>query len=162
MGEIMTLLNLTERKIRILLFLAAISICAAAPSFAAEYMSVKKDGVNIRSGPDTNKEILWEVFKSFPLMVIERQGKWSHVQDFEGDRGWIYSPLITNKKTVIVKVKAANMRIGPGKNYESNATIKYGVIFYPIEKEGDWLKVKHEDGTTGWVFKDLVWPNDPL
>ncbi len=135
------------------LFFATISI-------AAEYTSVKKDGVNIRSGPDTKKEILWEVFRDFPLKVIKRQGKWSRIQDFEGDKGWIYTPLLAKEKTVIIKVKSANMRSGPGKNYEVIATVKYGVVFNFVKREGDWLQLKHEDGTTGWIFKTLLWPGD--
>jgi SH3-like domain-containing protein len=114
----------------------------------------------MRSGPDTKTEILWEVFKDFPLQVITRQGQWVQTVDFEGDKGWIYAPLIANKKTVIVKVKLGNMRLGPGTNYETVARVKYGVVFTPLEREGDWVKVKHEDGTSGWLFKDLIWPGN--
>ena len=127
-------------------------------AFAAEYVSVRKDGVNMRSGPDTDKEILWEVFKDFPLQVIERKGKWAQTVDFEGDKGWIYSPLLADKKTVIVKVKLANMRSGPGTNYDTVARVKYGVVFKPVDQQGEWIKVKHEDGTTGWIFDELLWP----
>jgi len=130
----------------------------ALPAFAAEYVSVKKDGVNIRSGPDTKKEILWEVYKSFPLQVLKRKGKWLQTKDFEGDTGWIYAPLVSKAKTVIVKVKTANLRVGPGKSYELAATVKYGVIFTPIDRDGDWVKVKHSDGSSGWIYKTLIWP----
>ncbi len=132
----------------------------ASASFAADYVSVKKDGVNIRSGPDTKKEVLWEVFRDFPLKVLSRQGKWAQIQDFEGDKGWIYSPLLSKDKTVIIKVKSANMRSGAGKNYEVIATVKYGVVFDYVKREGDWFQLKHEDGTTGWIFNSLLWPND--
>ncbi len=129
------------------------------PCLAAEYVSVNKDGVNIRSGPDTKKEILWEVFKDFPLQILKRDGKWAQTKDFEGDTGWIYSPLLSKQKKVIVKVEIANIRTGPGKNYEQVATAKYGVVFTPTETEGDWTKVSHEDGTRGWIYKKLIWPN---
>ena len=26
----------------------------------------------------------------------------------------------------------------------------------------DALKIKHEDGTVGWIYNPLVWPSDPL
>ncbi len=138
------------------------TLLLVTPALAAEYISVKKDGVNIRSGPSTNKEILWEVFKDFPLEIIKRQKDWIQAKDFEGDQGWIYATLVSKKKRAIVKVNTANMRIGPAKNYELVATVKYGVVFTPLEKEGDWIKVKHEDGTTGWIFKKLLWPSNPF
>jgi SH3-like domain-containing protein len=151
-------MNLSKAQI-VSLFSVISIFLFSVPSFGAEYVSVKKDGVNIRSGPDTNKEILWEVFKDFPLQIIKRKGKWAQTKDFEGDTGWIYSPLLKKKKTSIVKVEVANMRVGPGKNYELVATVKYGVVFSPTDTEGEWIKVSHEDGTSGWIFKKLIWPN---
>lgn len=139
-----------------------LTLLISSPAIAAEYISVKKDGVNIRSGPSTNKEILWEVFKDFPLEVVKRQKDWIQTKDFEGDQGWLYEPLTEKSKRVIVKVNTANMRIGPAQNYELVATVKYGVVFTPLEKEGDWIKVRHEDGTSGWIFKNLLWPSDPF
>lgn len=140
------------------LVVCLVTFTLTAPTFAAEYASVKKDGVNIRSGPDTKQEILWEVFKDFPLKVLKYENRWAHVVDFEGDKGWVYAPLLSKQKTVIVKVKTANMRVGPGKDYEILATVKYGVVFKPEDKEGDWLKITHEDGTSGWIYESLLWP----
>lgn len=130
----------------------------SSAAFAEEYLSVSKDGVNIRSGPGTDQEILWEVFKGFPLQVLKRDDKWVQVKDFEGDTGWIYASLLSKEQTVIVKVDTANMRVGASKDYEILASVKYGVVFTPIEKEGDWVKVKHDDGTSGWIYIKLLWP----
>ena len=98
-----------QQLILITVFTLFIMTLSAAGN-AAEYVSVKKDGVNIRSGPSTDDKITWQVFESFPLQILERQGKWAHVVDFEGDKGWIYDTLISSKKTVIVTVETANMR----------------------------------------------------
>lgn len=150
--------SLFPKSLQIAFFFIA-TLMLTGQALGAEFVSVSKDGVNIRSGPDTKSEILWEVFKGFPLQVIDRKGKWAQVVDFEGDKGWIYSPLLSKQKTVIIKVNTANMRVGAGKDYEILATVKYGVVFTPVEKEGDWVKVRHEDGTNGWVFDKLLWPN---
>lgn len=125
---------------------------------AAEYVTVIKDGVNVRATPSTSGEVHWEVFKNFPLKVIGRKGKWVNTEDFEGDTGWIYSPLLQKDRQVIVKVKKANLRVGPGKNYEISATALYGVVFTPGRVDGKWLQVTHLDGTKGWLHKSLVWP----
>ena len=131
---------------------------SALPVAAAEYVSVSKDGVNMRSAPSTDSEILWEVFRGFPLKVLARQDKWVQVIDFEGDKGWIYSPLLSEQKTHIVKVDTANMRSGPGTNYEVVAKVKYGVVFRPVSNDGEWTKVVHDDGTEGWMYNNLMWP----
>ncbi|MBC8316680.1 MAG: SH3 domain-containing protein [Desulfobulbaceae bacterium] len=149
--------TLTNNLARIL-GIITLSLLWVAPLAAAEYVSISKDGVNIRSGPSTNDEIYWEVFKDFPLKVVTRKGDWAKTEDFEGDTGWVYGSLLNKKKTVIVKVKKANLRIGPGKNYEVVASALYGVVFYPGKRDGEWLQISHNDGTKGWVHASLVWP----
>ena len=133
-------------------------------ALAAEYVSVQKDGVNVRSGPSTKDEVRWEVFKNFPLQVVKRQGDWVQVTDFEGDTGWIYSSLLSTNKSVIVRKSKVNLRDQPNtdKGTRIIAIVKYGVVFTPLEKKDDWLKVRHADGTVGWISRDLVWPADPL
>ena len=157
----MTKCTTNRNTLRITLSILTI-LLFSVPALAAEYISVKKDEVNIRSGPSTKKEILWEVFKDFPLQVVGKKGDWLQTRDFEGDKGWIYAKLTSKEKRVIIKVNTANMRTGPDKKYELMATVKYGVVFTPVEKEDDWIKVRHEDGTTGWIYKKLLWPSDPF
>ncbi len=130
-----------------------------ASATTAGYASVLKNGANIRSGPDTKKEILWTVFKGYPLQVTSHQGKWAQVVDFEGDKGWITTDLLAKEKTVIVKAATAHLRVGAGKDYEIAAEVKHGVVFKHLATEGDWVKVKHADGTTGWILSKLLWPN---
>ncbi|MDZ7641353.1 MAG: SH3 domain-containing protein [Desulfurivibrio sp.] len=140
-----------------LLVLLVLTLPALA---AAEYVSVEGEKVNIRSGPGTDQEILWQVFAGYPLQVLERRGDWTHIIDFEDDKGWIYTPLLGGDKRLIVQVDTANMRVGPGTNYEVMATVRYGVVFEPLERRRDWLKVEHADGTTGWIAARLLWPAD--
>ncbi|KPK00162.1 MAG: peptide-binding protein [Desulfobacterales bacterium SG8_35] len=134
----------------------------AAAGHAAEYVSVIKDGVNIRSGPSTTNKVVWQVFRSFPLEVIKREGKWVNVVDFEGDKGWIYETLISSKKTVIVNVETANMRAGSSTDDPVIATVKKGVVFEPLEMIGDWMKVRYKNEITGWMHNSLLWPSNPL
>ena len=54
---------------------------------AAEFVSVVKDGVNMRSGPATSNEILYQLPAGYPLKVLARKGKWLKVSDFENDKG---------------------------------------------------------------------------
>jgi len=132
----------------------------AAAGLAAEYVSVKKDGVNIRSGPDTKHNVVWQVFEGFPLEVIKRENKWLNVVDFEGDKGWIYETLISSKKTVIVNVDTANMRAGSSTDDALVATVKKGVVFDVLEIKGDWMKLRYKNEITGWMHNSLIWPSN--
>jgi len=140
------------------LFILSLSVVG----HAAEYVSVKNDAVNIRSGPSTKNNVIWQVFENFPLQVINREGKWAKVVDFEGDEGWIYETLISNKKSVIVNVETANMRSGPGTEETVVATVKKGVVFDPLEMKGDWMKIRYKNEFTGWMHNSLLWPANPF
>ena len=134
----------------------------ATPGQAGDYASVRKDGVNIRSGPSTQNNVIWQVFENFPLEILKREGKWAFVVDFEGDKGWIYETLVSSKKTVIVNVDTGNMRAGASTEDPIIATVKKGVVFEPLEKQGDWLKVRYKNEITGWMHDSLLWPANPL
>ena len=142
--------------------LLALFILSLPVAAAADYVSVKKDGVNIRSGPGTEHNVVWQVFKSFPLQVVSRDGKWASVVDYQGDKGWIYSPLLSSRKTVIVNVETGNMRSGPSTNETIIAEVKKGVVFEAREKSGEWLKVRYKDDLTGWMHNSLLWPKNPF
>ncbi|MBU0968171.1 MAG: SH3 domain-containing protein [Proteobacteria bacterium] len=147
-----------QKRLLACLGISLLTFVFSTNAVGAEYASVSKDGINIRSGPDANAEVYWEVFKDFPLKVLQRKKEWAKVEDFEGDTGWIYAPLLNAKKTVIIKVKKANIRVGPGDNYEIVASALYGVVFNPGKTDGDWVEISHADGTKGWVHKSLIWP----
>ncbi|HFQ89327.1 MAG TPA: peptide-binding protein [Desulfobulbus sp.] len=137
---------------------AVAMLCATAGvALAAEYVSVVKDNVNLRSGPDTKYETLYQLPAGYPLKVLSRQGKWIKVSDFENDKGWIYGSLVSKTPYVIVKVKEGNVRSGPGKNYSKVGTVAREVILKKIATKGDWIKISHPR-ISGWIYKSLVWP----
>jgi SH3-like domain-containing protein len=55
---------------------------------------VKKENCNVRSGPGTNHKVLFRVGRGVPFKVLERQGKWIHIQHSDGDKGWIFESLV--------------------------------------------------------------------
>jgi len=128
-------------------------------SLAADYVSVKKDGVNIRSGPGTDKPVVMEVFRGFPLRVLEKKGTWLYVSDYENDKGWVSKDMTEDTKTVIVVAKtSANMRQDADGKSAKIADVEPGVVLQLLKAQGDWRQVKHSGGTTGWLHKTLLWP----
>ncbi len=124
---------------------------------AAEFVSVVKDGVNMRSGPATSNEVLYQLPAGYPLKVLARKGKWLKVSDFENDKGWVFGSLVNSTPHVIVKVKECNVRSGPGTNYDKVGSLAREVILKKVDRKGDWIKVAHPK-ITGWVHKKLIWP----
>jgi len=137
--------------------LALAMLLAGGHLAQAERLSVKADIGNVRSGPATTDPVIWQVEKYHPLNVIQKQGKWYLFEDFEGDRGWIHSSLLTDLKAVVVKNNKCNVRSGPGTDKAIQFTVDKGVPFKVIEEKGKWIPVMHADGDQGWIHQALVW-----
>ena len=125
-------------------------------------VSVAGDNVNLRSGPGTKYSIKWKYGSGFPLKVLEEQGSWLKVEDFEGDTGWLYKNLTSTDGHMIVKVnknqnQKINIRSGPGTTYKIVGKAYYGVVFKTIKQQNGWAHVKHDSGLEGWVERSLLW-----
>ena len=146
-----------QEGIRVCILAAVLVITMSGISGAAEFVSVVKDGVNLRSGPSTSHEILFQLPAGYPLKVLDREKKWIKVSDYEDDKGWIYAGLVSDTPYVIVKVNEGNVRSGPGTNNDKIGKVVRDVILRKVEKDGDWFKVSHPE-LTGWIYRNLVWP----
>jgi len=62
-------------------------------SKSATVISTKKVS-NVRTGPGTNYDIAFTIEAGIPFRVLEKKGKWIHVQHGDGDKGWIYNTLV--------------------------------------------------------------------
>lgn len=143
--------------VKISVMAASIVAFSSVSSMAAEFVSVVKDGVNLRSGPATGNEVLFQLPAGYPLKVLARKGKWLKVSDFENDKGWIFNALVSKTPYVIVKVKECNARKGPGTNYPKVGSLAREVILKKVSRKGAWIKISHPK-LTGWVHSKLVWP----
>lgn len=149
--------RLKKKLSQVIVMTGAIVAMSAMSVLAAEFVSVVKDGVNMRSGPTTNTEILFQLPAGYPLKVLERKGKWLKVSDFENDKGWIFGSLVNTSSTAIVKVKECNVRSGPGTNFDKVGTLAREVIVKRVDRKGEWIKISHPK-LTGWVYSKLLWP----
>jgi len=145
--------------IRTIALTGSIVAVTSCPVYSAEYVSVTKDGVNVRTGPSTSNPVYMELFEGYPLKVVDKKGDWFKVTDFENDSGWVYSPLLEKRDNVIVNASSrANMRSGPSTGNAVVATLERGVVLELLERQGKWVEVRHASGTQGWIYAPLVWP----
>ncbi|RLC23540.1 MAG: hypothetical protein DRH21_06905 [Deltaproteobacteria bacterium] len=123
----------------------------------AERLSVAPSIANIRSGPGTKYDVLWQVAKYHPILVLKKTGNWYHFRDFEDDKGWIHKSLVRKIPSVITNKENCNVRSGPGTKYKILFATEKGVPFKILKRKGNWIHVQHADGDKGWIHKSLVW-----
>lgn len=138
------------------LFTTFLLVLYSGTALAQRY-AVSAPIANIRSGPGTEHDILWQVERYYPILVLEKKGKWLRFKDFENDQGWIHANLIRKIPAVITKNETSNLRAGPGTKYKIVDTAERGVPFRVLNAKGRWLHVQHADGDKSWIHKSLVW-----
>lgn len=131
---------------------------------SAHALCVKVPKANVRSGPGTGYEIIWEVYKYMPFrkMGVSLSGEWYAVGDVDGDVNWIHRSLLTGSyDCAVVKTAQVNIRSGPGTNYPkaSFSPAKQYHTFKVLKKKGKWYKLRDEWGDTGWIHKNFLWIN---
>ena len=141
----------------IALVVLAVFYLMAGSAGAADRVAVKASIANMRSGPGTNYEVLWQVEKYHPFLVKEKKGKWVKIQDFEGDLAWIHSSLLADMEGVITSRTKCNVRAQPTTDSRIVFTVERGVPFKVIKRQGNWIHIAHADGEKGWIYKTLVW-----
>ncbi|HSL60594.1 MAG TPA: SH3 domain-containing protein [Desulfotignum sp.] len=132
-------------------------LLGAGVAAAAERLTVKASIANMRSGPTTSHDVLWQVEKYHPFLVEEKRDSWVKVKDFEGDMAWIHESLLTNVEGVITNKPKCNVRSDPTTESSILFTVERGVPFRVIKRQGDWIHIEHADGEKGWIFHTLVW-----
>jgi SH3-like domain-containing protein len=150
--------NLSKPLIIIVFVIVAFNAGVLIQPAMAERKAISSNRANIRSGPGTTYEVLWQVERYYPIEIIRTVGQWYKFKDFEGDIGWVKNTIVNSTLTVITsKENTVNVRKGPGVNYEKVFMVEKGVPFKLVQKKGNWLQIEHADGDKGWIFKGLVW-----
>ena len=134
-----------------------LAVAAVLPAWAQEMVSIRGNTVNMRSGPGTNHEVLWELARGYPLQVTQRKGNWLAVKDFEGDTGWVARSLTGRTPHHVIKSKVANVRSGPGTQHRIVGRAEYGELVRTREKKDGWVRVEREQGVSGWIARRLLW-----
>lgn len=139
-----------------------ISFFIAVSSADADALCVNVSKANLRAGPSTKYEKVWEVYKYMPFkkVGVSLSGDWYAVQDVDGDVSWIYKKLVTGKyHCAVVKTEEVNIRTGPGTNYKktSSSPAKQYYSFRILKRRNAWVKVKDEWGEVGWIYTNFLW-----
>ncbi|PIP71560.1 MAG: hypothetical protein COW89_11300 [Nitrospinae bacterium CG22_combo_CG10-13_8_21_14_all_47_10] len=148
---------MTKTPFSILIFTLFIFLVGADSATA---LCIKNEKANLRKGPGTKYEKLWQVFQYMPFKLLKTKGDWKLVEDLDGDTYWVYAPLTTQKyKCAAIKNNETNLREGPGTNHPK-------VKWAPVDKyfsmkvlkiENNWVHIEDAAGDRAWVYGPLVW-----
>ena len=128
---------------------------------------VTADILNVRSGPRSNEEVLFDVKKDEQVKILETLNGWYKISNNINKEGWISSEYISifdsevrsnrssNYEKKEVSVDNLNMRSGAGTSYRVITTLKKGSVVEVISESNGWSKIKY-DGRIGYVYDEYL------
>ena len=125
-------------------------------------LTVKTDGLNLRSEGNTSSAILGTLALNTQLTVLDQQGEWYQVKTPDGKTGWVAGWLVSvsyptpEGPHVTILNPDTNVRKGPGTQHEIVKRVMAGEKHPIIGTEGDWFQIRLPDGKTGYVAGWLV------
>ncbi len=141
-----------------------LSVCVSCMCFGAEYMSLKYDQVNLRTGPSESFPIDWVYQeKNYPMEVMDSFESWRQVREVDGTLGWMNKNMLSHRRFALVRTESSLLSKAAPKA-EARAILQPGVVAQ-IEQcpKGDYcqLKVKYgEDTYKGWFLRSALWGVD--
>jgi SH3-like domain-containing protein len=140
--------------------LALAAMLAVAPQAAsAEMRSVTVTSANFRAGPSTREPVLFTADRHYPVEILEAQGDWVRVRDFEGEEAWVSTLLLGDEPAVVVTADVVNVREKPARDAVVVHTAERGAVFRVLARQAGWVSVADEAGAVGWVHENLLWGN---
>lgn len=138
--------------------LVALAIAAGAAT-AADFQSTADAATVLYDAPSAKARPLFVLSRDTPLEIIVPVEGWTKVRDVGGTIGWIEKKSLADRRTLVVRVPAAEVRA----NAEDTAALVFraeqGVLLEFAEPATGatttsmpgWVKVRHRDGQTGFV-----------
>ena len=159
----------THRNTSIIIIIAALiliwglALMTADKAQAASVGVINIDiGVNVRSGPGTDYDIIGGISYGSSVTITGQSGNW-YIINYNGRTGYISADYVTisseeefTQTTATVNSSIGlNVRSGPGTTYSVLYTLDNGTVVTVTDKEGDWYKISY-NGQAGYVSGEYL------
>jgi SH3-like domain-containing protein len=134
------------------------SLAAAGYAHAADYVSVAEGSAVLYDAPSLKAKKVFVVSRYLPLEQVVSLDNWVKVRDSSGGLAWIEKRALSSKRFVAVTDTLAAIRQTPDVNAAIVLQVRQQVALEWLESTGaGWIKVRHQDGATGYVKSAEVW-----
>lgn len=131
---------------------------AARLALAAEFRSVVEEAAILYDAPSAESKKLYVVSRGYPLETVVVLQGWIKVRDAAGALSWVEASKVSAKqRTVMVRVATAPVRQSADDGAPVVFQAQQNVVLELTETTGNWLRVRHRDGSTGYVRVSQVW-----
>ena len=139
--------------------LAALAfIAAVGTAQAVDFRSVNVPAAILYDAPSQKGKKLYLVKAQTPVEVVVRLDGWFKVRDAEGSLAWIESGNVGERRMLVVTAPRAEIRQATNPDAAIVAELDKWVAVEFLETTAPgWVKVRHRDGTSGYLRSTQVW-----
>ncbi len=125
------------------------------------YASIRKDRVNLRTGPGERFPIEWVYQeRGYPVEVIDQFDIWRQVREADGTIGWMHRTMLGRQRTALVREEGVLTVDPDGKKVV--AVVQQGTIgnIERCPKGGSYCLLSFQrDGQSieGWFPRRMIW-----
>lgn len=149
-----------EKKILSLTQISAmlISLIFSISAQALDFRSVASTKAILYDAPSVEASKLYILWQGYPVEVIVNLGEWIKVRDALGGLSWIEGKQLSDKRTVLV-INKTDIKSAEDAASILVATVEKDVVLelLPSTSKTGWVKVKHRDGSIGYVPSSALW-----
>lgn len=135
------------------------ALVASELAGAAEYRTTGEAPTLLYDAPSTKARPLFVYGRDVPLEVLVAVEGWTKIRDVGGAFGWIPNKQLSDKRMLLVRVSAAEIRANPDEAAPLVFRAEQNVLLDLAESAASpgttatpgWVKVRHRDGQTGYV-----------
>lgn len=133
-------------------------LIGATAAQAVEYVSVSESNAILYDAPSIKAKKLFVVNRYMPFEQVVTLDSWVKVRDRSGGLYWVEKRLLSNKRYVFALLPLVDVRAAPDFGSARLFQVRQQVALERIDSTGTgWIRVRHQDGNTGYVRKTEVW-----
>jgi SH3-like domain-containing protein len=145
------------KRARVVTALGAAALAALA--HAAEFRTTAEQPTVLYDGPSAKAKPQFLYGRDVPVEIIVTLEGWAKVRDAGGTIGWIERKALSDKRMLVVRGSAADVRASAEDaapvvfRAEPNVLLELAEAATSPATTGTpgWVKVRHRDGATGFV-----------
>jgi SH3-like domain-containing protein len=130
---------------------------AAAQAGASDFRSLAEPAI-LYDAPSKQGKPLFVIQRYTPVEMVVNIDRWVKVREPAGSLLWLERRQLSEKRTAIITAARADIRQKPDTGAPLAFEAVKDVVLEITDKPADgWVKVKHRDGTSGFIRINQIW-----
>ena len=146
-----------RRRTPAALFALPLALAAAGAGAASDFRSLAEPAI-LYDAPSKQGKPLFVIQRHTPVEMVVNIDRWVKVREPAGSLLWLERRQLSDKRTVIVTAARAEIRQKPDGNAPLAFEAAKDLVLELADAPADgWVKVRHRDGSTGFIRMTQVW-----